>query len=127
MNDKDKLDLIFELREEFMTAMREKYPLTTYPDWPVDPSKKETQQALRETTLKGVEEMFEALQLLKNWKPHKMNGEKEFDRPEFLEEVVDAFNYFLAVLVLLGVSADEFMLAYEKKNKKIHSRLQGEY
>jgi hypothetical protein len=126
MNENDKLDLMFKLREEFMKAMRSRHP-RTYPEWPVDPSKKKIQQALRETTLKGVEEMFEALQLLKNWKPHKLKGEKEFDREEFLEEVVDAFNFFLAVLVLLGVDSTEFIAAFEKKNKKIHDRLQGNY
>jgi hypothetical protein len=126
MSDSDKLDLMFELREEFMHAIKEKYP-RTYPDWPVDPSKKKNQQAIRETTLKGVEEMFEALQHLKHWKPHKLNGKKEFDRSEFLEEVVDAFNYFLAVLVLLDVDSSEFIAAFEKKNKKIHDRLQSNY
>lgn len=126
MSNTDKLDLMFELREEFMHAIRKKHP-RTYPEWPVDPSKKKIQQAIRETTLKGVEEMFEALQHLKHWKPHKLNGEKEFEREEFLEEVVDAFNYFLAVLVLLGIDSSEFITAFEKKNKKIHDRLLGNY
>ena len=43
---------------------------------------------------------------------------KEIDRDEFLEEVVDAFNYFLSMMVLVGVDSDEFYNAYVKKDKK---------
>lgn len=122
----DKLDLMFELREEFMVAISEKYP-RSYPEWPVDPSKKKSQQAIRSTALKGVEEIFEALGTLKHWKSHKQNGSKEFDKDHFLEEIIDAFNYFLAVLVLLDIDSMEFMAAFKKKNKKIHDRLQSNY
>ena len=122
----DKLHEMFRLRNDFMNAIKEKYP-SSYPDWPVDVSKKRSQKALRETALKGVEEMFEALQHLKNWKTHKRKGDSTFDREEFLEEMVDAFNYFFAMLILLGVTPDEFFDAYLDKNKKIHQRLTGNY
>lgn len=122
----DKLHEMFQLRNDFMNAIKEKYP-SSYPDWPVDVSKKRSQKALRETALKGVEEMFEALQHLKNWKTHKRKGDSTFDREEFLEEMVDAFNYFFAMLILLGVTPDEFFDAYLDKNKKIHQRLTGNY
>ena len=61
----DKLHEMFRLRTEFMQGIKEKYP-SSYPDWPVDITKKRSQKAMRETALKGVEEMFEALQHLKN-------------------------------------------------------------
>lgn len=122
----DDLKKMFRLREEFMIAICEKYP-SSYPAWPVDIAKKRSQKALRETALKGVEEMFEALQHLKNWKTHKKRGSTDFDRPEFLEEIVDAFNYFFAMLVMLGVTPEELMQAYEAKNQKIHERLTGKY
>lgn len=122
----DKLNDMFRLRSEFMSAIKSKYP-SSYPEWPVDVSKKRSQKALRETALKGVEEMFEALQHLKNWKTHKKKGDDTFDREEFLEEMVDAFNYFFAMLVMLGVTPDEFFTAFVSKNKKIHDRLQGKY
>lgn len=122
----DKLSEMFKLRSDFMTAIKERYP-SSYPDWPVDVSKKRSQKALRETALKGVEEMFEALQHLKNWKTHKRKGDSDFDREEFLEEMVDAFNYFFAMLVMLGVTPEEFFDAYLAKNEKIHQRLSGNY
>ena len=122
----DKLESMFSLRERFMRAIQESHP-EIYPEWPVDVSKKKNQQILRDTALKGVEEMFEALQHLKNWKPHRDTENPEFDREEFLEEVVDAFNYFLSLLVLTGVTAEELYNAYAKKDEIIHDRLRNNY
>ena len=122
----DKLDQMFKIRELFMESMKEAKP-GIYPDWPVDIKQKENQQLLRDTALKGVEEMFEALGHLKNWKPHRNTEIEEFDRDEFLEEIVDAFNYFLSILVLTGVTSEELFATYVKKDNIIHKRLQTGY
>lgn len=122
----DKLDEMFRLRQSFMEAMKTAKP-GIYPSWPVDISEKESQQLLRDTALKGVEEMFEALGHLKNWKPHRTTEITEFDRDEFLEEIVDAFNYFFSILVLTGVTSDELFNTYVKKDDIIHKRLQTGY
>lgn len=122
----DKLNDIFERRLSFMRALKQRKP-DEYPSWPVDLSDKKSQQHLRDLALRGVEEMFEALQHLKNWKPHRDTELREFDREEFLEEVVDAFNYFFSVLVLVDVDASELFEAYCKKDEKIHDRLMSGY
>jgi hypothetical protein len=122
----DKLEEMFRLRESFMIAMKTDNP-GIYPSWPVELTEKRSQQVLRDTALKGVEEMFEALQHLKNWKPHKKTESPDFDREEFLEEVVDAFNYFFSLLVLTGVSSGELYEAYCKKDQIIHERLKTGY
>ena len=122
----DKLDEMFRLRQSFMEAMKTAKP-GIYPSWPVDISEKESQQLLRDTALKGVEEMFEALGHLKNWKPHRTTEITELDRDEFLEEIVDAFNYFFSILVLTGVTSDELFNTYVKKDDIIHKRLQTGY
>ena len=109
-----------------MSLLEEKKP-GSYPEWPLDLSKKESQQILRDTALKGIEEMFEALQHLKNWKPHRDTDIPEFDREEFLEEVVDAFNYFLSVMELVGISEDELFEAYQKKDEIIRKRILSGY
>ncbi len=124
--DKDKLDQIFDLREDFMAVLKRTKPHTS-PSWPVNLGEKSSQQHIRDMALRGVEEMFEALQHLKNWKPHRTTEIKEFDKEEFLEEIVDAFNYFLSVLILVGVSSDELFEAYEKKDKIIRSRIDSKY
>ena len=122
----DKLDEMFRLRRSFMESMKELKP-GIYPDWPVDISEKESQQLLRDTALKGVEEMFEALGHLKNWKPHRETEVTSFDREEFLEEFVDGMNYFLSVLVLLGHDAEDLFRVYKKKDQIIHERISRGY
>ncbi len=122
----DRLSEIFSLRESFMRELRDVKP-QEYPVWPVDLSQKSSQQHLRDMALRGVEEMFEALQHLKNWKPHRDTELPEFDREEFLEEVVDAFNYFFSVLVLMGIDADELYTSYLNKDSIIRDRLKSKY
>ena len=107
----DKLDKIFLLREEFMLHMQKVHP-DVYPPWPVDLTDKVSQQAVRDVALKGVEEMFEALAHLKNWKPHRVTENTSFNKGEFLEEIVDAFNYFLSLLVMTGTTSEELFDAY---------------
>ena len=126
VNTSDRLEELFSLRKDFMSGLEAARP-GSYPEWPLDISSKQSQQVLRDTALKGIEEMFEALQHLKNWKPHRSTDMPEFDREEFLEEVVDAFNFFLSVLVLVGVSEDDFFSAYKKKDAVIRDRLKSGY
>jgi len=123
---KDKLDSLFVLRKAFMRRIEDKKP-GTYPVWPVDITSKKSQQVVRDLALKGVEEMFEALGHLKNWKPHRDTDKPEVNREEFLEEIVDAFNYFLSMLVLVGVTPEDLYSAYVTKDKKIHKRLNSGY
>ena len=122
----DKLETMFNLREQFMSRLSQKIP-DSYPDWPIKLHNKKHQQHVRDMALRGVEEMFEAVQHLKNWKPHRMTEVADFNRDDFLEEIVDAFNYFFSVLILTGVSAEDLFSAYTKKDKKIHDRLDENY
>lgn len=121
----DRLETIFTKREEFMQLIQDKMSL--YPEWPLDLSTKDAQRVCRETMFKGVEEMFEALQHLKNWKPHRQTEIPHVNREEFLEEIVDGFNYFLSLMILIGVDVDEFFEAFDKKDKVIRKRLDNGY
>jgi hypothetical protein len=118
----DKLEEVFEKRESFMQLISKKFP-ESYPEYHVDLSNKKSQVVCRETALKGVEEMFEALQHLKNWKSHRETEIPEIDREEFLEEIVDAFNYFFSLMILIGVDVNEFYDAFNRKDKIIRNRL----
>lgn len=122
----DRLRKMFEMRDDFMRALAASRPAVLQ-KWPVDITSKEGQQAVRDTLLKGVEEMFEALAHMKNHKAHRLTEVKDFDQDAFLEEFVDAFNFFLAVPVMLGISVDEFYDAYLKKDKVIHDRIKAGY
>tara|TARA_Y100001937_G_C7076008_1_gene310652 strand:- start:101 stop:478 length:378 start_codon:yes stop_codon:yes gene_type:complete len=123
----DKLDDIFHKRNSFMKEIQSKFP-NSYPEqWPINISEKSSQTILRETALKGVEEMFEALQHLKNWKTHRETDMPEIDREEFLEEIVDAFNYFFSLMILIGVDVNEFYNAFNSKDEIIRRRLDKGY
>ena len=122
----DTLSEIFELRERFMVELQSSNK-TANPEWPLNLTSKKDQQYIRDIALRGVEEMFEALQHLKNWTPHRKTEISEFNREEFLEEVVDAFNYFFSLLILVGFDADDLYQAYRKKDQIIHDRLQTNY
>ena len=117
---------MFELRKEFLNSLRSRVP-DAVRDMPLDPTRRDDQVFLRETTLRGVEEMFEALMTLKNSKTHRQLEIKEFNRDHFLEEVVDSFNYFFNVLLYLGVTPEEFMAAYKNKHDIIMRRLEEGY
>ena len=121
-----KLDSMLELREKFMTDLAKVRPAVLQ-KWPVDISSRDGQQAVRDTVLKGVEELFESLAHLKNWKPHRSTENAEFDHEAFLEEYVDALNYFLSVLVMLDIGAEELYAAYVRKDKIIHERIKKGY
>ena len=109
-----------------MDSLNENFK-NTYPDIPLDLSKKEHQQICRDVALKGVEEMFEALQHLKNWKPHRKTDISDLNRDEFLEEIVDAFNYFFSLIILSGFDEKDLYNAYIKKDEIIHERIKREY
>ena len=122
----DRLSDMFSKRLAFMEALEESIG-NVYPEVPLDLSKKSHQQICRDTALKGVEEMFEALQHLKNWKPHRVTEVEDFDREEFLEEIVDAFNYFFSLIILTGFNEDDLYRSYVLKDKIIHERLKDGY
>jgi dimeric dUTPase (all-alpha-NTP-PPase superfamily) len=122
----DKLEEMFRLRASFMTSLREAMP-HSQPEWPVDIADKKSQQYCRDLALKGVEEVFEALQHFKNWKPHRQTEDAAFDREKFLEEIVDSFNYFFSLLIAAGFSADDLHKSYVEKDRVIHTRIKQKY
>ena len=122
----DQLQEMFDLRAQFMRELHSSMP-HAQPSWPVDISEKKSQQYCRDLALKGVEEIFEALQHFKNWKPHRQSENGEFDREKFLEEMVDSFNYFFSLLIAAGFSAEDLHRAYVEKDKVIHARIKKGY
>ena len=123
-----KLKTMFEKRLEFINEMKETIK-GSYPEFPLDMSQKASQQVCRDLALKGVEEMFEALQHLKNWKPHRQTdlSTEGIDKDEFLEEIVDAFNYFFAMLIVTGFNQDDLFDAFLVKDEVIRKRLKDGY
>lgn len=123
---KRDLEYLFNLRKEFLRELKEHIPGAVH-EIPLNLNEKQSQVFIRETALRGVEEMFEALQLLKNSKPHRKTEITEFNQEHFLEEIVDAFNYFFSMLIYLDIDSDEFIEAFERKHSIIVDRLKSGY
>lgn len=127
MQEKDlTLSYLFKKRQDFMQNLKNEIP-ESYPQWPIDIKTKESQKFCRDIALKGVEEMFEALQHLKNWKNHRKTDVPDIDDEKFLEEIIDAFNYFISLLILLGIDEKKFIIAFNKKDKTINERIKNGY
>ncbi len=122
----DRLEQIFLLRKAFMDNLSQTVPKAQPEE--INPASKDGQKYLRDLALHGVEEMFEALQHLKNWKSHRQTDiDEEFNKEEFLEEIVDAFNYFFSLMIHLNIDSDEFFKAYLDKDIIINDRLKNGY
>lgn len=123
----DRLNRVFEMQEAFMRVLQRRDGLEAMPEWPIDITKKSNQQVCRNLAFFSMQELFEAVQHLKNSKSHRKTEIKEFDREAFLEELVDAFKLFLEILIFVGITPDEFYDAYVKKDAIIHDRIANGY
>jgi len=124
MNTQDKLIQMFEQQAEFMKLLQK---TRAFPEWPVDISNKKDQQLCREIMLSSVEEYFEAMQHLKNWKKHRATEVKDINQDEFLEELCDMMHYFIELLLIVGISADDFFNAYISKGNINKVRIKQGY
>ena len=98
-----------------------------FPNWPIDIKSKAGQQLCREIVFSSVEEYFEALQHLKNWKSHRVTEVKKIQKDKFLEELCDMLHYFIELLIVVGIRPDELYDAYMKKGKINEERIKGNY
>ncbi len=92
-----------------------------FPQWPIDLSTKENQRLLQGFLWDTVREITEASAELRN-RPHRVR-EEGFDRAAFLEEMGDAFAFFMEDLLLAGFSADDLYKEYLRKNRLVREAL----
>jgi len=118
------LNKMFEQQEEFMLLLKQH---RNFPNWPIDIKSKAGQQLCREIVFSSVEEYFEALQHLKNWKSHRVTEVKKIQKDKFLEELCDMLHYFIELLIVVGIRPDELYDAYMKKGKINEERIKGNY
>lgn len=119
----DKLEKAFLKQNEFMMMLREHDRL---PEFPVDLTTKPGQRLIRETILNLIEELMESSFCLRN-KMHRLTDATELDFEHYREELGDAFAYFLEVLILSGINADDLYREYSRKNQIVKKRLDDGY
>jgi len=122
--DADKLDVMWQQQTDFMDLLVEK---RGFPQWPLDLSRKESQQFVRGISHDCMHELFEAVHLLKNAKAHRQTEIAEFDRDAFVEELADAQHFLYEILLLSDVSLAEFHEVYMRKGATNVRRIEGGY
>ncbi len=124
----DKLELIFKRQTELM----EKYHhiektngLLQTENVPVDIHNHLGQARLKDFAWRITEEIGEAMNCLKNkpWKQTQM----ETDVTHYIEELVDAFHFFVELCILSGMTADDLFLFYYKKSEVNKFRIRSSY
>lgn len=119
----DKLERAFFLQEEFMTLLEQNDRL---PPWPIDLTTKSGQRMIKEITNELHGEIWEATHTLKN-KAHRLTDDRSFDFDHYLEELGDAFAYFLETCIMSGITSDMLMREFERKNQVVKKRLMDGY
>lgn len=112
------LEECFALQAGFMAMLRED---GRFPDWPLDLSSKDEQRKLQSYLWDTVREIAEASATLRN-RVHRVK-EESFSRSEFLEEMADAFAFFMESLMLAGFGHDDLIAEYRRKNAVVRRAL----
>lgn len=118
------LTKMWSQQEEFMRLLVEK---RNFPNFPVDVCSKQGQKLLKDTSHYCMDELFEALALLKNSKDHRLTEVSDFNRKLFIEELVDAQHFLFEILIAAGVGVDEFVNAYIEKGEVNVQRIKNGY
>lgn len=120
----DKLQEMWEQQRKFMVLLQER---RDFPQFPVDMTTKSGQKLLKSITHECMHELFEANQVLKNSKDHRVTDVSDFNREHYVEELVDALHYFIEIAILSGVSMNELYEAYMKKGEINNRRIENGY
>lgn len=122
----DRLDKMFQMQDAFMKRLAKTQP--DFPqEWPLDMNQKVNQVECKHLVGDIAQELSEIVRELKNSKKHRQTEVLDLDRTKLVEEAVDAYKFFLELLIFIGVTPDEFFAAYCEKDAVINSRIDEKY
>jgi dimeric dUTPase (all-alpha-NTP-PPase superfamily) len=114
------LKKMFKQQREFMELLQRE---RGFPQFPVDLATKEGQKFLKKIAFDAMGELFEAVQLLRAGKDHRISAPTSVDRGKYIEELVDCLHYFIEIVIASGVTPkelhDAFMAKGEVNKKRI--------
>lgn len=87
---------------------------------------REGNSVIKEMIQAAMQELAEAVQVLKNWKPWKQT-EVPTDSEHWKEEMVDCLHFYVEALLLAGVTSDELYELYFKKKEVNDFRIESKY
>jgi hypothetical protein len=124
----DLFEAIFQRQHELMVkyhSIEEKNGLLQTPEVPVNIDSALGQARLKDFAWRVTEELGEAMNCLKN-KPWKVT-QMETDRKHYLEELADAFHFFIELCILSGLDARGLTGLYFKKSTVNKFRQRSNY
>ncbi len=136
----DKLDRIFSAQRDLMTGYKTiaeghyskifkqdvKFSDEVFEGGEHNIHTKEGNYLIRDMLNATVQEIGEAVQVLKNWKAWKQT-EMPSDADHFKEELIDALHFFVEALILAGLTPETIYDLYFKKNEVNHFRQESKY
>lgn len=124
MSESRDLRAMFAQQRDFMNLLRDR---RNFPEFPVDILSKPGQKLCKDIAHDAMDELHEALQHLKNSKQHRATEVREFDRHQYLEELVDVLHFFFELCIVSGVTDDELYDAYIEKGLINEKRINSGY
>lgn len=126
--DGDRLEMIFKHQRELFDkyrALEEEFLGHAIPQIPFDLNQREAQVHLKDMFWRITEEVGEAANCLKlkPWKQTPMIT----DEAHFLEEMIDAFHFFVETLVFIGFTPETLAKMYLQKNAVNQFRIKSRY
>jgi len=120
----DTLTVMWTQQVDFMNLLHEK---RGFPEFPTDLTSKAGQKFLKDIAHHVMDELYEAMQHLKNAKSHRVTLIPDVDRDAFKEELIDAQHLLFELLIASGISQQEFVEAYLAKGGKNVIRIENGY
>lgn len=120
----DRLEIMLQQQERFMKLLVEK---RGFPEFPLNLTDKSSQKFIKSIAYDAMGELHEAVQELKNAKAHRATEINEFDRASYVEELVDVQHFLNEILLLSGITTEEFFQAYLEKGETNVERINKGY
>jgi dimeric dUTPase (all-alpha-NTP-PPase superfamily) len=125
MNEWD--DAVHEDRLKEMLRLQAELQERLYGKEPIDLEGNERKDYVRTMVLAITDELHEALREVP-WKP--WSGSTLWDKDSeinFKLELVDAFHFFMNLMLVAGMTAEELFTEYLRKNQINHGRIDDDY
>lgn len=114
---KDRLSIMFDMQRELQLKYNNGKPMDQFTD-------DERMPEIRNNTLSCVAELFEALAET-GWKPWASSNHT--NRDAFYREMVDAWHFFMNLMLHTGMTPDDLYAGYIDKNQVNHRRITDGY
>jgi len=87
-------------------------------------TKEQAQAYTKEWSLALIKEATEVLDCI-NWKDHKIE-QHDINESNLIEELIDVFKYYLAIVTLWGIDHEHFMHEFERKSVVVAQKFEQE-